>query len=86
MSPKDTSRASGGGSGGRSGFTASLTPGRVGPAVLAAVTLIFIFENAGDVKIRVLIPEVPMPLYLALPATAILGAACGFHVAARRRK
>ncbi|MFI0986594.1 LapA family protein [Streptomyces exfoliatus] len=83
MSPKDTSRASGGG---RSGFTASLTPGRVGMAVLAAVTLIFIFENTGDVKIRILIPEVTMPLYLALLATAILGAACGFYVAARRRK
>ncbi len=83
MSPKDTSRTSGGG---RSGFTASLTPGRVGMALLAAVTLIFIFENTGDVKIRILIPEVTMPLYLALLATAILGAACGFYVAARRRK
>ncbi|MGA5067622.1 DUF1049 domain-containing protein [Streptomyces exfoliatus] len=82
MSPKDTSRTSGGG---RSGFT-SLTPGRVGMALLAAVTLIFIFENTGDVKIRILIPEVTMPLYLALLATAILGAACGFYVAARRRK
>ncbi|MFF1506562.1 lipopolysaccharide assembly protein LapA domain-containing protein [Streptomyces sp. NPDC058326] len=83
MSPQETSRTTGRG---RSRFTESLTPGRIGMAALAIITLVFIFQNTREVKIRLLIPEVTMPLYLALLATAILGAACGFYVAARRRK
>ncbi|MFD3531727.1 DUF1049 domain-containing protein [Streptomyces sp. NPDC058664] len=83
MSPKETSRTPGGG---RSRFTESLTPGRIGMAALATITLIFIFQNTREVKIRILVPEVTMPLCLALLATAILGAARGFYVAARRRK
>ncbi|WP_318212698.1 MULTISPECIES: lipopolysaccharide assembly protein LapA domain-containing protein [unclassified Streptomyces] len=83
MSPKEASRTAGGG---RSRFTEALTPGRIGMAALAVVTLVLIFQNTGQVKIRLLIPEVSMPLYLALLATALIGAACGFYVAARRWK
>ncbi|MCB8905989.1 MULTISPECIES: lipopolysaccharide assembly protein LapA domain-containing protein [unclassified Streptomyces] len=83
MSPNETSRTSGGGA---SRFTEALTPGRIGMAVLAIVTLVFIFQNTREVKIRLLVPEVSMPLYLALLATALIGAACGYYVAARRRK
>ncbi|BAU87152.1 hypothetical protein SLA_6283 [Streptomyces laurentii] len=50
------------------------------------MTLVFIFENTREVRIRVLIPEVTMPLYLALLATALLGAVCGYYLAARRRR
>jgi uncharacterized integral membrane protein len=53
---------------------------------VAVLTLVFIFENTREVKIRLLIPEATMPLYGALLATAVLGAACGYYVAARRRK
>ncbi|WP_395365389.1 lipopolysaccharide assembly protein LapA domain-containing protein [Streptomyces sp. YH02] len=83
MSPTETSRTAGGG---RSRFADALTPGRIGMAALAVVTLVFIFQNTREVKIRLLIPEVSMPLYLALLATALIGAACGYYVAARRRK
>ncbi|MFB6527276.1 lipopolysaccharide assembly protein LapA domain-containing protein [Streptomyces sp. NPDC056399] len=83
MSPNETSRASGGGG---SRFAEALTPGRIGMAVLAIVTLVFIFQNTREVKIRLLVPEVSMPLYLALLATALTGAACGGYAAARRRK
>ncbi|MEU2508631.1 lipopolysaccharide assembly protein LapA domain-containing protein [Streptomyces sp. NPDC007863] len=77
MSPKDTA---GTGRGDRFG---ALTPGRIGMAVVAVLLLVFIFENTGDVKIRLLVPEVTMPLYLALLATALLGAACGWYAARR---
>ncbi|MFE0648252.1 lipopolysaccharide assembly protein LapA domain-containing protein [Streptomyces sp. NPDC059534] len=71
---------------GTSRFTGALTPGRVAMAVVAILTLVFIFENTGEVKIRLLIPEVTMPLYVALLATALLGAACGYAAATRRQK
>ncbi|MFE3068263.1 DUF1049 domain-containing protein [Streptomyces sp. NPDC059247] len=83
MSPKETSRTSGGG---RSRFADSFTPGRIVMIVVAILTLVFIFENTREVKIRLLIPEVTMPLYGALLLAALLGAACGYYFAARRRK
>lgn len=79
MSPKETSST------GRTRATGFLTPGRIAIAAVAVLTLVFIFENTRHVKIRLLIPEVSMPLYLALLATAVLGAICGYYAAARRR-
>ncbi|MFJ5137187.1 DUF1049 domain-containing protein [Streptomyces sp. NPDC088707] len=84
MSPNEASRTSGGGG---SRFAEALTPGRIGMAVLAIVTLLVIFQNTRHVKIRLLVPEVSMPLGPALLATApLIGAACGSYVMARRRK
>ncbi|MFD3724223.1 lipopolysaccharide assembly protein LapA domain-containing protein [Streptomyces sp. NPDC058671] len=82
MSPKETSRASGGGG---SRLTEALTPGRIAMLALAVMTLVFIFQNTGQVRIRLLVPVVTMPLYLALLATTLIGVACGFSFAARRR-
>lgn len=62
------------------------TPGRIAIGVVLVLLLVFIFENTRQVRIRLLIPEVSMPLYLALLATALLGAVCGYYAAARRRK
>ncbi|MBX9422405.1 MULTISPECIES: hypothetical protein [Streptomyces] len=58
---------------------------RLTPFILiTAVALIFIFENRGDVRIRLLIPEVTMPLWGALLIAWALGMlACAFTV--RRR-
>lgn len=40
---------------------------RLAPFVLiTAIALVFIFENRGEIKIRLLIPEVTMPLWGAL--------------------
>ncbi|MFE0700256.1 DUF1049 domain-containing protein [Streptomyces sp. NPDC058872] len=83
MSPKEKPRAS---DGGTSRFGGAFTPGRIAMLVVAIITLVFIFENTREVKIRLLIPEVTLPLYVALLATALLGAACGYYFAARRRK
>ncbi|MFG2616127.1 DUF1049 domain-containing protein [Streptomyces sp. NPDC048507] len=69
---------------GRTGRTA-LTPGRVGILALVALTLVFIFENTQSTEIRLLIPKVTMPLYLALLAAALLGGVCGAYLSRRRR-
>ncbi|GGY38070.1 lipopolysaccharide assembly protein LapA domain-containing protein [Streptomyces omiyaensis] len=77
MSPKDTTGTR------RGDRFGAVTPGRIGMAVVAVLLLVFIFENTRQVKVRLLIPEVTMPLYLALLGTALLGAACGWYAARR---
>ncbi|MEU0399506.1 DUF1049 domain-containing protein [Streptomyces sp. NPDC006197] len=83
MSPKQASRAAGGGASRTAG---ALAPGRIAMVAVAVLTLVLIFENTREVKIRLLVPEVTLPLYVALLATALLGAGCGCYFAARRRK
>ena len=63
MSPKRSSS-----SGGR-----LATPGRVTLAILAVLALIFIFENTRHTKIRLLVPEVTMPLWMALLGMGVIG-------------
>ncbi|MDT0307892.1 DUF1049 domain-containing protein [Streptomyces sp. DSM 44917] len=60
------------------------TPLRIGVAAIAVLTLVFIFENTRRTRIRLLVPEVTMPLYLALLGTALIGALCGMYLARRR--
>lgn len=80
MSPK-TSR-SGTTTSGKGG--GAVTPARVVVLLLAVLALIFIFENTRATKIRLLIPEVTMPLWMALLATAVIGALCGAYFMKRR--
>ncbi|MFC8506587.1 LapA family protein [Streptomyces sp. NPDC057411] len=81
MSPKETTST------GRPARTGGLvTPGRIAIAVVVVLLLVFIFENTRQVRIRLLIPEVSMPLYLALLGTTLIGGACGYLAAARRRR
>jgi uncharacterized integral membrane protein len=70
---------------GRSGFRDRLTPARVTVGILTVLALIFIFENTREVTIRLLIPEVVMPLYVALLAMFVIGALCGYFIRRRRR-
>ncbi|MBO1331117.1 LapA family protein [Streptomyces sp. VRA16 Mangrove soil] len=80
MSPKDTASTA------KSGGSSAFTPARIAVLALFVLLLIFIFENTRQVKIRLLIPEVSMPLYVALLLTAAIGAICGGYFVARRRK
>ncbi|HET6857389.1 MAG TPA: lipopolysaccharide assembly protein LapA domain-containing protein [Streptomyces sp.] len=80
MSPRDAS-----GSGGKGATGGAFTPGRVAVVAVVILTLVFIFENTRHVRIRLLIPEVTMPLYLALLAMAAIGALCGGYFVRRRR-
>ncbi|MFI1717387.1 DUF1049 domain-containing protein [Streptomyces litmocidini] len=83
MSPKKAPRTAGRGASRTAG---ALAPGRIAMVAVAVLTLVFVFGDTREVEIRLLVPEVTLPLYVALLATALLGAGCGSYVAARRRK
>ncbi|MER7177314.1 MULTISPECIES: DUF1049 domain-containing protein [Streptomyces] len=62
-----------------------MTPGRLTVAAIGILGLIFIFENTRSTKIRLLIPEVTMPLWMALLLTGVIGALCGAYLIRRRK-
>ncbi|MER6346814.1 LapA family protein [Streptomyces sp. NPDC001595] len=66
------------------GVRRSLTPARVTGLVLAVLALVFIFENTQETEIRLLVPVVTMPLWVALLATGVIGALCGALFLRRR--
>ncbi|NUS14572.1 MAG: LapA family protein [Streptomyces sp.] len=81
MTSEKTATASG------RGLRDRLTPGRIVVLVLGVLALVFVFENTRDVRIRLLIPEVTMPLWLALLIPLVIGWLCGrFLVFSRRRR
>ncbi|MCX4237441.1 DUF1049 domain-containing protein [Streptomyces ortus] len=84
MSRKSSQRGGDGSGGAGAGRGSVLTPGRVAVVALAVLGLVFIFENTRATKIRLLIPEVTMPLWVALLATAVIGALCGAYSMRRR--
>ena len=61
------------------------TPARIGSVLLAALTLLFVFENTRRTRIRLIGPVLQMPLWAALFGTALAGALCGAFLARRRR-
>ena len=79
MSPRDVS------SGGKGG-TGLVTPGRVTVAVVAVLAVVFICVNTEDVTIRLIVPEVSMPLWLALLGVFVAGLVCGGYAIRRRDK
>ncbi|MFJ8015957.1 LapA family protein [Streptomyces sp. NPDC096339] len=54
-------------------------------SALAVVTLVFVFENTRPTKIRLWIPQVTLPLYVALLIAVVLGFLCGLYFSRRRR-
>ncbi|MGK5632465.1 hypothetical protein [Streptomyces sp. URMC 123] len=60
-------------------------PGRIGLLVIAVLAVVFIVENTRRTKVRLLIPEVTMPLWMALLGMAVIGALCGAYLFRRRR-
>ncbi|WP_308310477.1 LapA family protein [Streptomyces sp. CC210A] len=54
-----------------------MTPSRITAAVLAVLAVVLIVENTREVEIRLLIPVVTMPLYLALLIMFVIGGLCG---------
>ncbi|MFF2848959.1 hypothetical protein ACFVT5_21925 [Streptomyces sp. NPDC058001] len=62
-----------------------MTPGRIIVLALAVLGLVFIFQNTQSTEIRILVPLVVTPLWLALLATGVIGTLCGYVLARRRR-
>ncbi|GHG87382.1 DUF1049 domain-containing protein [Streptomyces lanatus] len=69
----------------RGGLAGAMTPARITMLVLAVLALIFIFENTRETEIRLLVPLVTMPLWLALLAMGVIGALFGAYFMGRRR-
>jgi uncharacterized integral membrane protein len=84
MSTKTSEK--GGKVGGRGGGARGvMTPARTTVLVLAVLALVFIFENTRSTEIRLLVPLVTMPLWVALLATGVIGALFGAYFMRRRR-
>lgn len=79
MSPKDVSSSGKGSSG-------AFTPARILVLVIAVLSVVFIAENTKDVEVRLIIPLVTMPLYVALIVMFVAGMACGAYFFRRRSK
>ncbi|MFI9799075.1 DUF1049 domain-containing protein [Streptomyces sp. NPDC052302] len=71
---------------GRGGRAGALTARRIVALVLVALALVFIFENTDETEIRLLIPVVTMPLWVALLGMGVIGALIGALLLARRRR
>jgi uncharacterized integral membrane protein len=57
----------------------------VAAAVLTVLAVVFIAQNNQQVDIRLLVPLVTMPLWVALASMLVAGAAIGYAVSWRRR-
>jgi uncharacterized integral membrane protein len=57
----------------------------VGFVLLSVISLIFIFENSAPTTVRLLIPEVTIPLWAALSIAWILGLLSSMFTVRRRR-
>lgn len=68
------------------GLRERMTAGRIAVLVLGLLALVFVFENTGDVRIRLIVPQVTMPLWLALLATLVIGWLCGRFLRTSRRR
>lgn len=78
MSPEEARKPSGrSGRGKNTKRGPRLSPARIGVLVLAAAAIVVIAENTREVTIRLLVPVVTMPLYLALLIMFVLGGLCG---------
>ncbi|WP_256105508.1 LapA family protein [Streptomyces sp. ODS05-4] len=55
----------------------ALTPYRITMLVLTALAVVLIVENRDEIAIRLVVPIVTMPLYLALLIMFVLGGLCG---------
>lgn len=66
------------------GTRQALTPRRVVVIVLAALSLVFIFQNTRRTRIHWLFWEVTTPLWLALLAVGVIGMIVGWLFRRRR--
>jgi uncharacterized integral membrane protein len=60
--------------------------GQIVAVVILVLTLVFVFENRALTAIRVLVPVVVMPLWLALLVTLVLGVLIGMAFGQRLRR
>lgn len=86
MSAEGTNDPADRGGGGKNTGRRALTPSRVTTAVLVVLAVVLIVENTRRVEIRLLVPVVTMPLYLALLGMFVIGGLCGALLIRSRRR
>ena len=62
------------------------TPRQIAGAVILVLALVFIFENTKTVKVRLILPQVKAPLFVALLIAAILGGLVTLLIQWRRKR
>lgn len=72
--------------GSASGWRDKLTTTRILVIVLVALAIILIAENTAQVRIRLIVPVVTMPLYAALLIMFVLGLLSGALILYSRRR
>lgn len=72
------------GAGGRTKRPVSV--GQILGGLLFVLVIVFIIENSRQVKIRLIIPEVKAPLYIAILISAVLGSAITWLLRYRRHR
>jgi uncharacterized integral membrane protein len=63
-----------------------ITGKQIAAGILAVLALIFILENNSTTRVRLIIPVVHLPLFIALFLSAVLGAAVTFLLMWRRQR
>ncbi|MDG9701432.1 DUF1049 domain-containing protein [Streptomyces sp. DH37] len=69
---------------GGEGARGFLAPGRVLVLLLLAATLVFVFQNTDETEIRLLVPVVTIPLWVALLIPGVIGLLSGMYLVRRR--
>jgi uncharacterized integral membrane protein len=64
----------------------SVSAGQILGGLLFVLVIVFIIENSRQVKIRLIVPEVKAPLYVAILISAVLGALIASLLRCRRRR
>ncbi|MEU6572455.1 LapA family protein [Streptomyces sp. NPDC046805] len=83
MSPKTSE--SGGAAGAKSGSRdGAMSSGRITVMALVVLALVLVFQNTRPTRIRLLVHEVTVPLWMALLGTGTIGALCGAYCRKRR--
>ncbi|WP_155072326.1 DUF1049 domain-containing protein [Streptomyces taklimakanensis] len=72
------------GTGAPSGWRGLVTPGRALVFLLLVAGIVFVFQNTGRTEIRLLVPVVTMPLWVALLIPGAIGLLTGMYLVRRR--
>jgi uncharacterized integral membrane protein len=64
----------------------SVSVGQILGGLLLVLVVVFIIENSRQVKIRLIIPEVTAPLYVAILISAVLGGLIASLLRYRRQR
>jgi uncharacterized integral membrane protein len=84
--PPGSAAGTGTGPGTGRGTKRPISVGQILGGLLFVLVIVFIIENSRQVKIRLIIPEVKAPLYVAILIAAVLGSVITWLLRYRRHR